>query len=393
MKWCSVASFSLRSILRQKTRNLFIVLIVTSTCVFSLLSAGLFEGKNAQIEKAIIETETGEYQLIDPNFFKFSDSLFAATTGKELDDHLKDSPHTPLLLLKTTILHPDGAQELTLLGIDFDSHEKLFPLNSHVEGAWPPGVSSEIVIGKTFAEKLNLKLGDDLVITYQDRQKAILNESLVVTGIFERFGTGFEARNAYVHKDFLRKILSIEDPKSFHKMVIVGKDPGEAPGELIKKTWAELFPELNVLMKFHDGVTRTLIIFMLLIAFVAVFTPISILWEERKEEVKLLQTIGASNKTIYQLATTEACVITVLSLGLSLLLWAILHFWFSRKGLDFSVLGEKVVSRGGINISPIVFPTVNGLHNTLIFLFHGLLIFSSQLWCIRKLLLKETIRG
>jgi ABC-type lipoprotein release transport system permease subunit len=357
------------------------------------MSAGLFEGKNTQIEKAIIETETGDYQLIDPNFFKFSDSLFASTPEKNLEEHLQKKPHTPLLLLKTAILHPDGAQELTLFGIDYPSHEKLFPLKSYVSGSWPPKEFSEVVIGKTFADKLNLSIGDNLVITYQDRNKAILNESLVIVGIFERFGTGFEARNAYVHKDLLIKILSIDHPNSFHKIVVLGNELDSPPQGLVKKTWSELFPELNVLMKFHDGVTRTLIIFMLLIAFVAIFTPISILWEERKDEVKLLQTIGASNKMIYQLATTEAGVITMLSLSLSLLIWSVLHLWFSRNGLDFSVLGEKVVSRGGINISPIVYPTISRLHNTLIFIFHGVLIFSSQLWCIRKLLLKETIRG
>lgn len=395
MKHNSILFFAFRSIFRQKMRNLFIVSIVCCTCVFSLFSAGLFEGKNKQIENAIINTETGVFQIIGKQFFEKSDPLATENLSSIQLNKANQNEFTPELILKTTILHPDGPQELTLIGIEPRSHENIFQLKKYVRGHWPlnKGRQKEIVIGQKFSEKLNLKIDDDLIITYQDKSKAIQNESLKVVGIFNYYGAGFESRNAYVIDDTVRTLLGIESSDSFHRLIFKKFVNLIPKSNFLKKTWQELYPELTVLMRLHDGITRTLIIFMLLIAYVSIFTPITILWEERKNEIKLLQTIGADSKTLYLLASSEALILTFISLAFSLVIWIVVHQWASIKGLDFSVLGESAVSRGGILISPIVYPSINLVHNIMIFIFHGFLIFLSQLWCIRKLLTEETLVG
>jgi hypothetical protein len=52
-------------------------------------------------------------------------------------------------------------------------------------------------------------------------------------------------------------------------------------------------------------------------------------------------------------------------------------------------MGEESVTRGGILISSVVYPSFNFLHFSIIILFHGALIYISQLIGIRKLLMKE----
>lgn len=384
MRKSSIFQYAIKSIFRQKSRNFFIVFIVCLTSVFSLFTASLFEGKNAQIERNIIETETGNYQLIEENFFEKYDPfkpfpVFNSEKG------------TPELILKTTILHPEGAQELTLIGIEPDSHEKVFPLKEYVTGQWPLVYdhSKNIVIGKKFAEKLKLNIGDEVVITYQDQTKAILNEALLVVGIFHNFGPGFESHNAFVSKRFISKLINV-DENSFHKMIYRSETPKKQNG-LVLKSWDELHPELTVMMKFHNGVTRALIIFMLVIAYVSIITPVNVLWDERKDEVKLLQTIGASEKTLYIIASYEAFVLTLFALGSSIIIWGVLHGISSIHGIDFSMMGERSVVRGGILISSVVYPVISILHSATIIIFHGLIIFGSNFWCIRSLLRKEAL--
>lgn len=384
MRKSSIFHYAIKSIFRQKSRNFFIVFIVCLTSVFSLFTASLFAGKNAQIERNIIETETGNYQLIEKNYFEKYDPFKPFPfDGK--------SSGTPELVLKTTILHPEGAQELTLIGIEPDSHEKLFPLKKYVTGKWPLDYdfSKSIVIGKKFAEKLKLKLGDEVVITYQDQTKAILNEALPIVGIFNNFGPGFEGHNAFVSKKFISSLIHV-DEQSFHRLIYRKEKPAVKQG-LILKSWDELHPELTVMMKFHNGVTRALIIFMLVIAYVSIITPVNVLWDERKEEVKLLQTIGASEKTLYIIASYEAFVLTLFALGSSVIVWGILHGLASIHGLDFSMMGERSVVRGGILISSVVYPVISTLHSATIIIFHGLIIFGSNFWCIRSLLRKEAL--
>jgi ABC-type lipoprotein release transport system permease subunit len=384
MRKSSIFHYAIKSIFRQKSRNFFIVFIVCLTSVFSLFTASLFEGKNAQIERNIIETETGRYQLIEKNFFEKYDPF----TPFPLD---QNHSGTPELILKTTILHPEGAQELTLIGIEPDSHEKLFPIREHVTGQWPLiyDHSKSIVIGKKFAEKLKLNIGDEVVITYQDQTKAILNEALPIVGIFHNFGPGFESHNAFVSKKFISTLINVNE-NTFHRLIYRKERPEEKQG-LVLKSWDELHPELTVMMKFHNGVTRALIVFMLVIAYVSIITPVNVLWDERKDEVKFLQTIGASEKTLYWIASYEAFVLTLFALGSSVLIWGILHGLASIHGLDFSMMGERSVVRGGILISSVVYPVISILHSGTIIIFHGLIIFGSNFWCIRSLLRKEAL--
>lgn len=384
MRKSSIFHYAIKSIFRQKSRNSFIILIVCLTSVFSLFTASLFEGKNAQIERNIIETETGNYQLIEKNYFEKYDPF------KPFPYEAKDGG-TPELILKTTILHPEGAQELNLIGIEPESHESLFPLKEYVTGQWPLvyDQSKSIVIGKKFAEKLKLDIGDEVVITYQDQTKAILNEALLIVGIFHNFGPGFESHHAFVSKKFISHLINVND-NSFHRLIYRKEKPSEKEG-LVFKSWDELHPELTVMMKFHNGVTRALIIFMLVIAYVSIITPVNVLWDERKDEVKLLQTIGASERTLYIIASYEAFVLTLFALGSSLLIWGVLHGISSVHGIDFSMMGEKSVVRGGILISSVVYPVISIFHTATIIVFHGLIIFGSNFWCIRSLLRKEAL--
>lgn len=393
----AILHFALRSIIRQKSRNAFIIVIVCLTSIFSLFTASLFEGKNHQLKNSIIETETGHWQVLDKGYFDTQDPLNPEVLDRKLLKKLKPYKMTPELLLKTTILHPEGSQELTLIGIEPESHENVFPLKAHVTGTWPIPKENRrtVVIGQKFAEKLKLAIGDDLVITYQDKNNAILNEALTVIGIFNKYGAGFEGHNAYVRNEVIQDLLSLADAGSFHRVILKPQDAKVPPviknKNLVLKSWNNLYPELSIMMKFHDGTTRTLIIFMLVIAFISIITPINILWDERKDEVKLLRTLGTGDKTIYLLGACEAITIITISLLLSVTIWGILHFLSIRNGLDFTLLGEQQVVREGIQISPLVYPVINWLTVITILIFHAAIIFGSNYFCVKKLVKKEVI--
>lgn len=397
MKKEAVFHYAMKSVFRQKSRNSFIVLIVCLTSVFSLFTASLFAGKNKQIKKNIIETETGHFQIIERNFFERNDPLKPAAFTPELRSDLSGYKITPELLLGTTILHPEGAQELNLIGIDPVSHEEVFPMKEYIEGEWPleRTTGRSVVVGKRFADKLNLSLGDEVVITYQDKTKAILNEALVVTGIYHYYGQGFEGSMAYVSKDFLQHLLQLKVPDAFHRLILFPDKAVEAPvgdkKKFVVKNWNELHPELTVMMIFNDGITRVLIIFMLVIACVSIITPINVLWDERKGEVNLLQTLGATEKVLYLIGTFEAMVVTGFALLVSVAIWLTLHFLSVENGLDFSALGAVTVVRGGILISSVVYPVISPFHTFIIIVFHGAIIFGCQFWCIRKLLKQEAL--
>lgn len=397
MNKTAILHFALRSIIRQKSRNAFIIVIVCLTSIFSLFTAGLFEGKNNQLKNSIIETETGHWQVLDKNFFDLADPLNPEVLDRKLLKKLRPYKMTPELLLKTTILHPENSQELTLIGIEPESHERVFPLKGHVVGTWPIPKENRrtIVIGQKFAEKMKLAIGDDLVITYQDRSNAILNEALTVIGIFNKYGPGFEGHNAYVRSEVIQDLLSLAEAGSFHRVILKPQDAKVAPiiknKNLVIKSWDKLYPELNVMMKFHDSTTRALILFMLVIAFVSIITPINILWDERKDEIKVLRTLGASDRTVFFMGAFEAVTIIGISLILSVSIWAILHLLSIQKGLDFTLLGEQQVVREGIQISPQVFPVINWINVAVILGFHAVIIFGSNYFCVRKLVKKEVI--
>lgn len=378
--------YAIKSVTRNPARNLFVASIVTVMSVFTIFSSALFEGKNQEIENAIMKAHVGRWQILDKNYF-FKNQTYP---GSELTPTLKSvliqDKYSPELLLETTLLHNKGAQALTVVGID-EIHEDIFPLKSKIvaghflseKNPW------EVVVGEKFYKKYDLALGEDILVTYQNQNKALITEALKVVGVYRDYGPAFEERTVFLPRSGVAKLMGVSGDR-FHRLTLMQETPPNLSesSELIRRNWKELKPELHALMKFHEGVTNFMIMFMLAVAYVSIITPVHLMWDARTGEINMLKTVGAGPFPLFFIGFAESVILSVVCCGLSLgVSWLLLSVT-ANNGLDLSFMGQVENVRSGILIPSVVYPTLKVKHAVLILCFNLATIFFSNLWCLRK---------
>ncbi len=376
--------FAWRSVMRAKSRNAFIIGTIGVMGVFSIFTSAIFEGKNAGLARAIISTHVGDYQLLAKGFHEGKTPHQVESLTASLKETLRKYDYSPELLIDTSVLHPNGATGLKLLGVDHDLHERVFPLRIR------PLKDLEIVIGKRFAQKLSLNVGDSFTVTYQDRHRAILTEAFVVSGIFHGFGPAFEEEHAFVSKRFLQRLMGLTESDPFHRIIIRTDAKALPPASsvamdhLLLFDWRDLHPELSVLMSFNDGLMNFLLICMFLVALVSITTPVNILWEERGPELRTLFILGSTRSVLLKIGLFEALIVTLSSLCFTFVLFVPVYSLARYYGIDFTYLGEGRMIKDGIELSPIVYPVLTSQHVFIVALFNISVIFGANFWCLRK---------
>ena len=116
--------FAWKSIRRNKGRSFFIGFSVSLAVFIAVWVVAFFDGLNHQIEKAVVNTNTGYFQVQDPQYARSTASSLPVElslyTEKLLVPPVKS--YSPELVLDGNIATPEGAAGLTVLGIQPSLH-------------------------------------------------------------------------------------------------------------------------------------------------------------------------------------------------------------------------------------------------------------------------------
>ena len=122
--------FAWKSIRRNAGRSLFIGFSVSLAVFIAVWVVAFFDGLNYQIEKAVVNTNIGYFQIQEPVFSKSTDSTSPLPFIKYTQ--LLDQPfikgYSPELVLDGNISTPEGAAGLAVIGIDPKTHKSFLPL-------------------------------------------------------------------------------------------------------------------------------------------------------------------------------------------------------------------------------------------------------------------------
>lgn len=234
---------------------------------------------------------------------------------------------------ETLLLNLKGVEE------DFFTSRKLKVLS--LEGALKEGRS--IILSKLQADKLNLKLGDKVVIALYESNKARVRPVYCeITGLYSTGYGEFDLNLAYVPRSLLT------EESQYEILLPYGVDNTSLYKELsleglIVERYQVLYKGLldNVLLS-----VRLINLIVVIIAFVAGFFALNIATEyisRDKKAIKSLYLMGFSNREV-----------TVVYQNLSLSVTMISAFLGGLIGLLLSFLAVKVLG----SLNPITFPVL-----------------------------------
>jgi ABC-type lipoprotein release transport system permease subunit len=395
--------FAWKSIRRNAGRSFFIGFSVALAVSIAVWVVAFFDGLNLQIERAVVNTNTGYFQLQDPLYAKSTDSSAPMEFGQELRLHLSQLPieaFSPELVLDGNISTPEGAAALLVLGVEPDLHQRLLPIKQNIiQGRFiAPEDNDGVIIGQQLALQFKFRPGDQLVLNFQDVAGELKSELLTIKGIYQYNSKSFEKRFIYVNQNTWQSLFlnEISGKTLFNRIILITpeglgntpvlRDSFEGSG-LQFKNWKNLNPEMAVVLDFHDGMIRFFFMIIAITITMTILTPVQMLWQERLKELRMMNIIGISASKFWKIGIFEVLQMVFVSGLMSSALLVVVIGIQSRTGIDFRFLNDGVaIERAGIKLPGIVYPHLTTQQLMIIFVFVVFVLSVSYIWSIHRTL-------
>jgi ABC-type lipoprotein release transport system permease subunit len=392
-----------KSIRRNAGRSFFIGLSVSLAVVVAVWVLAFFDGVNRQIERSVVQTNLGYFQLQEHAYSRTTDPSHPLPFTPELRKKLDASGFTysPELLLDGNISAPEGAAALLAVGIVPELHESFLPIKENVIAGefLTDKDSDQVVIGQELAKVFKLKPGEQIVYNYQDVKGELRSEILTIKGIYHFSSNSFEKRFIYVNDSTWQKLYLNRPSENilFNRICLMTPDLKSRPDvekivqgtDLVLRSWKDLNPEMSVVMEFNDGMIRMFFVIIAITVLMTILTPVQMLWQERFKELKMMNILGVSNKKFWKLGIFEVIHMVIYAGSASSVILLIILSIQSKTGVMFRFSREGVnIERAGIKLTGIVYPVLSASQIAITFVFIILVLASSYVWAIHRTLKK-----
>jgi len=394
--------FAWRSIQRNAGRSFFIGFSVSLAVMIAVWVVSVFDGLNYQIEKAVVNTNVGFYQVQEPTYARSTDASKPLPYSGEVYETIHRLPiksASPELVLDGNISTPEGAAGLVVLGIEPELHKKFLPIHRKmIQGEFLTSKDlNSVVIGQELANIFKYHVGDQIVLNYQDTNGELRSEILIIKGIYHYNSKAFEKRYVYTNQQTWQTLFlnQYHDQILYNRISIMTDGLKSEPmfRDYIKKTgmelktWKQLNPEMAVVLDFHDGMIKFFFIIIGLTITMTIMTPVRMLWQERYKELRMMSILGVSANKFWKIGIFEVFQMIILSSFASSLFLIILIGIQSHTGIDFRSLNDGVaIERAGIKLPGIIYPILSADQIVITFTFVIFVLSVSYLWSIYRTL-------
>ena len=394
--------YAWKSIRRNSGRSFFIGLSVSLAVFIAVWVVAFFDGFNHQIEKAVVNTNTGYFQIQESTYAKSTDASSPLEFSKY--SHLMTSPiksFSPELVLDGNISTPEGATGLTVIGIHPPYHNHFLPIHKRfVSGSFiEADDDSAVNIGAELAKLFKFNVGDQIVLNYQDVNGELRSELLRIKGIYKYNSRGFEKRFVYINQKTWQKLFLNENKNKilFNRipLIVNGLEDGKVISQRIvrpgleMKSWKNLNPEMAVVLEFHDGMIKFFFIIIAITITMTILTPVQMMWQERLKEIRMLNILGVTRDKFWKIGVFEVIQMILVSGFFSSLLLTIIIGIQAHTGIDFRFINDGIsIERAGIKLPGIIYPKLTAEQIIITFAFIIIVLSISYIWSIYRTLKK-----
>lgn len=357
-----------RNMWRNKIRSLIIMGSVAIGLAAGLFVLSLYKGILEDRVRVVIDTEVSHLQIHHKRFREDYDAKFVIENPGRLNAWLKKDSlikaFTSRTICQGMLATGTGSSGLQIVGIEPSEENIVSGLNARIiEGkGFGEEKRNQIVVGKKLADKMHLKLGTKVVLSFTDKERNILSAAFRVAGIYRTDNAPRDERLVYVRQSDLNKLMSMEG--EFHEIAIILKhdrDIDEAKTSLQKilssyqvETWKEISPETKLMIDTTDQYAHIFIIIIMFALSFGIINTMLMAVLERSREIGMLLAIGMNRMRVFYMILTETVFLTLTGTPFGILItWFVVRI-YRQRGIDISSIGGMTMSEFGF--SPIIYP-------------------------------------
>ena len=263
-----------------------------------------------------------------------------------------------------------SARGMKINGIVPEIEQRITPIHqSVIDGEWldDQGRNPILVSTKT-AERLSLRVGSKIVLTFTDVHGEVTGAAFRVRGLYKTPNTTFDDANVYVRKADLQSLSGADSDHEIAMITLDAQSSSMIVDELVQnlyakgfskevliRDWTEIQPMLKTMI---ESMAVFNVVFLLIFVAAMAFGIVNVLLMsvfERTQEFGVLMAVGMDKSKIRRLIVLEsglmggvgALIGMVLSVGSNALLL--------KHGLDLSSFSDGLSAFG---MDPVVFPKI-----------------------------------
>lgn len=370
--------YAWRSFLRNKRKNIILIITVAMGIISFIFLSSFLKGSDEQSVKAVITHESGEIQVLHPNYF--DDPLFPIDDTIAFPQSVQDSLATqgwkasPQQRFFVNIVLPsppyavNGTIRHTVLAVDFsrDTYYQDILSSSLQKKSQNTNSIAEllqgdsVVISAWLANQISAKVGYPLILVTKGKGGFFEQLELEITGIIDTtypqldravVFMSYETANNYVLLDneyttinFIKHLqVPSENTLSLHKEQIQEAFSQENVSSAIAKSWRDIQVQRyqRVIWEYPQSLSLIYLVFIFIIAAAGMTSNTSMNIISRHKEIGTMQAFGMTKQHIMILYTMEMCLVGIIASIVACISGIGLMALLVNKGLDYSIFFQE----------------------------------------------------
>lgn len=369
MRVSIIARFALRSLGRSSRRTLLSVIGVGVGCAVALFLTSFMRASSDVRIRAIADSGVGhlritpsDWPVTRDNDLRLADWREEISAARGLDAVKVAAPRarkTALLAFGTRVV----GVEMT--GVDPEVEPRMNRLIRTVrEGRYLlPDETGATVVGSTIAERLEVEVDDDLLLTVVDEDGEMQYAMLRIVGIADTGSRDLDATICHVSLADVERLSGLpgagEITLTLHDFTTLDETAsrlGEMiPGSDVVITWKEVVPAMGADASSDRAFTEMIIAIVIIVVILGITSAQMTAVLRRKREFAVLIALGMKSLQVIRLLLLEAVTIGVLGALAGLVISLPVVYYFSTTGIDFSRLMGGDTSISGVLFDPVMY--------------------------------------
>jgi len=369
-----------RNLGRNRTRSLLSSLAVAVGMSLLLLMASVLEGEMGGALQNTIRLQSGHIQIRPGSYeegqvsLKWEDLI---AEPNQLLEKIKALPQvtaaTPRLLASGILTLSDESKGVQIIGIEPDSAANKPFRDGMLEGTFLSADDREgILVGNTLAQKLSLKVGDQVNLLVTTSSGTVDEQLFTVRGIYTTRTPGYDENTVFLPLAKAQAFTVTENHASTIFILLQNDEQAEAVAQALQSsnyqvlTWRD---QNALLVQFEDFAGAYMVIlYLIVLAITATVVTNTLVMAvfERTREIGILSAIGMKGRGIMAQFLAEATLLATGGVIGGLIIGGALVAYFTINGIyigDYGVsgvlMGERIYAhltmRDTINLAIVTY--------------------------------------
>jgi len=375
-----------RSFLRHRRRSLITGSAISLSLALVLFFVGMSTDSHQRLIDSGIRLGSGHVLVHGKGFFEEQTLDHLVSDPQRLAADLRANAAVryvvPRLSAEALISAGEHSAAVALVGVDpqLELEVSDFP-SKKVAGHYlralakmpQEGLLADVYIGVKLAKKLEVGLGDRVVLTVAPRGGSkTAAAAFRVRGLFRTGGSEFDSFFAQIPLTAAQKLLAVGKGVTQLALHLRNAQLSRAVAAELARSFAaagrtdlEVLPWQVVLRELYDGLVLdkgsmyVLLGIIFIIVTIGIFNTMLMSVVERTREFGVMMAIGTSRGRLFSIVLAEAVVLAAVASAVGVAIGYGLHSWLAASGIDMTKLtgGAEI---GGVAMTGMIYSRLSG---------------------------------